>query len=181
MAPHSDRQQHLCDARAVPPPPTARLEFRRWRLEDLTLARALWGDADVMRLLGGAYGEEAARARLEMEIGFEEKLGVQYWPIFLREGGAHVGCCGIRLHDGNLELGFHLHRAFWGSGLALEGARAAMEFGFRERRISVLFAGHHPDNAASRRVLEKLGFERFGEHFYAPTGLMHPFYRKAAP
>ena len=40
-----------------------------------------------------------------------------------------------------------------------------------------LFAGHHPDNASSRSVLEKLGFRYTHHELYPPTGLQHPCYR----
>src|ERR1700739_4940496 len=36
--------------------------------------------------------------------------------------------------------------------------------------------GHHPDNRASQRILEKLDFEFIGTVLYGPTGLMHPSY-----
>ena len=47
-------------------------------------------------------------------------------------------------------------------------------------KASALFAGHNPINAASRGLLEKLGFEYTHDEFYAPTGLHHPSYRLTA-
>jgi [ribosomal protein S5]-alanine N-acetyltransferase len=56
-----------------------------------------------------------------------------------------------------VEVGWELHREFWGRGLATEGGRAALAYGFEvvglERIISVARA----DNAASRRVMAKCG------------------------
>jgi len=104
---------------------------------------------------------------------------VQYWPIFLLDSGAHAGCAGIRPYraeDRTYELGFHLRRACWGRGLAEEAARAVITFAFQKAGVKALFAGHHPRNAASRRVLEKLGFRFTHEEFYPPTGLKHPSY-----
>jgi ribosomal-protein-alanine N-acetyltransferase len=40
-----------------------------------------------------------------------------------------------------------------------------------------LFAGHHPQNEGSRRVLDKLGFRFMGTTYYPPTGLQHLSYR----
>lgn len=39
-----------------------------------------------------------------------------------------------------------------------------------------LFAGHHPDNAASRHLLDRLGLRYTHGEPYPPTGLRHPFY-----
>jgi RimJ/RimL family protein N-acetyltransferase len=74
------------------------------------------------------------------------------------------------------EMGLHLRPAYWGRGLALEAGRAIISFAFASLRVKGLFAGHHPENAASRELLVKLGFRFTHEGLYAPTGLLHPSY-----
>ena len=158
---------------------TERLGFGRWTLDDLPSANALWGDPGVSRLIGGPFSQQQVKDRLAREIETMERAGIQYWPMFWRENGQFVGCGGLRpykLEARILELGFHLRPAYWGKGLAVEAGRAVIEFAFTERNATALFAGHHPSNAASRRVLEKLGFRFTHEELYAPTGLMHPSY-----
>ena len=163
---------------------TPRLGFRSWSIEDLPLALALWGDPAVTRLIGGPFSGAQIRERLHAEIVTMAAHRVQYWPVFLLRGGAHVGCCGLRAYDLSeqvYELGFHLRASYWGQGFAVEAARAVIEFAFAELGARGLFAGHHPANAASRVVLERLGFHLTHEEFYAPTGLEHPSYRLAPP
>ena len=158
---------------------TARLGFGRWGPDDLPLALALWGDPGVTRLIGGPLSAAAAEARLGAEIASMRAHGVQYWPIFLLAGGEHVGCAGLRPYraeDRIYELGFHLRPAYWGQGLASEAAQAVVTFAFETIRAAALFAGHHPENAPSRRVFEKLGFHFTHAELYAPTGLHHPSY-----
>lgn len=158
---------------------TARLGFGHWTLDDLPLANALWGDAEVTRLIGGPFSQEQVKARLAREIDTMPSAGVQYWPMFRLADGDFVGCGGLRPYKPEaqiLELGFHLLPAYWGKGLAVEAGRAVIDFAFDVRHATALFAGHHPANAASRRVLEKLGFRFTHEEFYPPTGLMHPSY-----
>jgi [ribosomal protein S5]-alanine N-acetyltransferase len=46
--------------------------------------------------------------------------------------------------------------------------------------VKRLFAGHHRENAAARRLLEKLGFRFSHEEFDPPTGLLHPSYLRTA-
>ena len=74
------------------------------------------------------------------------------------------------------ELGFHVCADHWGKGIATEAARAVIAFAFDELQASALFAGHHPENVASRRTLERLGFRHTHDELYPPTGLQHPSY-----
>jgi [ribosomal protein S5]-alanine N-acetyltransferase len=157
----------------------ARLGFARWTTGDLWLARALWGDPVVTRLIGGPFSEEQIEERLAREVASMQRFGVQYWPMFGLDDGKFVGCGGLRPYKPQervFELGFHLRPIYWGKGLAVEAGRAVIEFGFAELGTTALFAGHNPANTASRRVLEKLGFRYTHDELYPPTGLMHPSY-----
>lgn len=161
------------------PPPTPRLYFRTWAAADLALALALWGDPVVTEWIGGPFSETAVRERLARESATLAAHGIQYWPIFLRSTDEHVGCCGLRPYRPEqriYELGFHLRPEHWGRGYASEAARAAIAYAFDTLRATALFAGHHPQNTASRRLLEKLGFRYTHAELYPPTGLEHPSY-----
>ena len=158
---------------------TERLGFRRWRADDLELAFALWGDPDVTELIGGPVTRAGAAERLAAEMATEAACGLQYWPIFWLASGAHVGCCGLRPYrpaEAIHEFGVHLRPAFWRRGLAVEAARAVIDFAFDQRGAHALFAGHNPHNAASRAMLARLGFRYTHDELYPPTGLMHPSY-----
>ncbi len=158
---------------------SARLGFGRWSLDDLALANALWGDTRVSSLIGGPFGPEQVRQRLEREIECQRLHGVEYWPVFLLADGTHVGCAGLRpyrLDEKIYELGFHLQPECWGHGLAQEAGRTVIEYAFDQLGATSLFAGHHPANKASKRVLEKLGFVYSHDELYPPTGQLHPSY-----
>jgi [ribosomal protein S5]-alanine N-acetyltransferase len=163
---------------------TGRLGFSEWSCHDLPLACALWGDPRVTALMGGPFSDEQVLSRLAWEIESASANGFQYWPIFQLPDGEHVGCAGLRPYrpdEGVLELGFHLRPAFWGQGLAAEAGRAVIDFAFCSLDAQALFAGHHPENAASRRVLLKLGFRYSHDEYYEATGLLHPSYLLDAP
>jgi RimJ/RimL family protein N-acetyltransferase len=158
---------------------TERLGFRLWSANDLPLTKALWGDPEVTALIGGPFDEEQVQARLRAEIASMDAHNVQYWPIFLLPSAEHAGCAGLRpyrIEDRVYEIGFHLRPPYWGRGLAQEAARAVVAFAFETLGARALFAGHHPRNSASRRVLEKLGFRHTHDELYPPTGLNHPSY-----
>ena len=161
---------------------TERLGFSIWGEDDGALAQTLWSNARVTRYLSarGVFSPEEIEARLHLEMENARLHGVQYWPLFLLDGGDFTGCCGLRPFGdeaGAYELGFHLLPEFWGRGLATEAGRAAIDYAQRVLGARSLFAGHHPDNTVSGHVLQKLGFESIGARFYAPTGLLHPSYR----
>jgi [ribosomal protein S5]-alanine N-acetyltransferase len=158
---------------------SARLGFRCWRDDDLPLAMELWSDPDVTGLFGGPYSPEMVRNRLAREMTQMRETGLQYWPIFLLDGGLHAGCAGLRMRDREnriYELGYHLRPGFWGRGLATEASRAAIDYGFRTMGAAALFAGHHPANDRSRRVLLKLGFEYIRDEVFPDTARLEPTY-----
>ena len=163
----------------MPPPPTARLEFRRWAADARELAARVWCDPEVMRFIGGPYSDDELAERIAREAANDAAFGIQYWPLFTRDGGEFVGCCGLKPNDparGLYEIGFQLLPAFWRSGYASEAAHATIEFARNELRATTLFAGHHPENAGSGALLRKLGFTCIGTHWFARTSLDHPWY-----
>jgi ribosomal-protein-alanine N-acetyltransferase len=161
-----------------------RLGFGLWSTSDLMLAHQLWANAEVTSLIGGPFTDEQIEQRLNREIASMSAYNVQYWPIFLLESDQFAGCAGLRPYKVDqkiYELGFHLLPEFWGRGLAQEAGRAVIAFAFERLAAEALFAGHHPANSASRRVLTKLGFQFTHEEFYPPTGLKHPSYMLTRP
>lgn len=159
---------------------TERLLLRVWVDEDFPSAMRLWGDPDVMSLLGGPMSAEAVRWRLAQEQRAWRENRVQYWPVFLRTSGELVGCAGLTPwgdQSGCLMAGVHLHRAVWGLRLGQEAGEAVARYGFDQADATEIVAGHHPENWASRRLILALGFTYEADQLWPPTGLMHPFYR----
>ncbi|GAB2025415.1 hypothetical protein OfM1_14860 [Lactovum odontotermitis] len=159
-----------------------RIAFSKWQETDFPLAKQLWQDSDVTKFIyaDGPLTSQEVAERLETEMTSEKKHAVQYYPIFNLENDEFIGCCGFRPFSAeggdDLEMGFHLRKKFWGAGFTYEAGSAVLEYArgkFPDKRI---YAGHAPDNLASRKVLEKLGFVYFKDSFYPPTGRFHPSY-----
>lgn len=170
---------------------TERLGFSKWHSDDIALAKSLWGNPEVTKYIcaSGVFTPAEISDRLQLEIRNEECYHVQYWPIFLLdECGADendksngdaklVGCCGLRPHESDAyEIGFHLRPEYWRHGYATEAAQAVISYAFTTLGTKKLFAGHNPNNTASKNLLNKLGFSYIGDEFYEPTGLYHPSY-----
>jgi ribosomal-protein-alanine N-acetyltransferase len=167
---------------------TERLVTRSWRIADLPLAMELWGDPAVTALIDarGKLIDAQVEEKLCAEIERERSSGVQYWALFDHRNGDFVGCGGLRPWvytpgEANFEVGFHLVKRCWGKGYATEAALGAIGYAWEKLQLSKVYAGHHPDNRASEKILKKLGFRFIENHFYEPTGLMHPSYICKAP
>ena len=161
-----------------------RLGFRCWSQDDLPLARDLWGDLEVTKFFGGPFPDGEIRRRLQVELDRAAAHNFQYWPMHLLDGGEFVGCCGLRpykLEQGIPELGFHLCPKFWGRGLAPEAAATVIHHAFHSLEFEALSAGHHPDNASSKKVLKKLGFQYTHDEFFPALGMHIPYYLLTKP
>ena len=143
------------------PPSSGRLTFRSWTYEDTALAETLWCDPEVTRFFGGAMSREQARDRLHAECERYSSLGMQYWPIFLRETGEFAGCAGLRrwsMDPETIEVGVNLMRSAWGLRLGEEALLAVLAHGFDSLDLPVIVAGHGVAHDNSRRLLERVGF-----------------------
>lgn len=160
---------------------TERIGFSKWNDADLNLAKELWGEAEVTRFIcaTGKFTNKDIIDRLEKEVYNNKEFHIQYWPIFELLTGELIGCCGIRpfkTQTNYYEIGFHLRKKYWGKGYALEAAKAVIDYSFEILGADKLYAGHHPENEASRKILTKLGFKYLEKKYYEPTGLYHPSY-----
>ena len=147
---------------------------------DLPLARSLWGDPAVTRLISrNGFTESEIGDRLAREISSQIEHGIQYWPIFLQSDGVFVGCCGLRQRSARPaipELGFQIGSAHCARDTRWKRLAAWSGYAFESKGFEALFAGHHPENIASSALLARLGFSHLHDEFYPPTGRMHPSY-----
>lgn len=160
---------------------TENIGFSYWKDTDLELAIQLWGEKDVTRFIcaTGEFTQQNILDRLSAEINNIRKYQVQYWPIFDLKTGELIGCCGLRLFKSeqhSYEIGFHLRKLYWGQGYAFEAATRVIQYAFTELNAVKLYAGHHPENIGSKKLLTRLGFQYIGDDFYEPTGLYHSSY-----
>jgi [ribosomal protein S5]-alanine N-acetyltransferase len=167
----------------VVPPPSARLMFRSWTDQDAALAEALWCDPEVTRYFGGAMTCEQAHDRLRAECERETRLGIQYWPMFVRETGEFVGCAGLRpwqMDSNTIEAGVHLVRSAWGLRLGEEGLRAALAYGFDTLSLPTIVAGHGIGHDNSQKMLERVGFRYTHNIMWGPKAIEVRIYEISA-
>lgn len=164
---------------------TGRLALRPFEIDDAEQIHAVvYGDAEVMRHIGGARDEAHTRAQVERYITVHESHGCSFWPVLDRETGLIVGEAGLMRFGGvgpDLELGYTFGREFWGRGYATEVGTALIAAAFaRDPGLSRIVALTAPANAGSRHVLDKLGFVESGRvHASGADQLLYAIARPA--
>lgn len=158
----------------MPPQPSVRLIFRSWTGQDGALAEALWCDPEVTYYFGGAMTREQTLDRLHTECERESRLGLQYWPVFLRATGEFAGCAGLRpwsMDPNTIEVGVNLMRSVWGLRLGEEALRAVLAYGFNSLDLPMIVAGHGREHANSRKLLERVGFRYTHDILWGPKDI----------
>jgi RimJ/RimL family protein N-acetyltransferase len=152
--------------RCLPVLETERLTLRPPRLEDAKAVASLANDrriAENTLRIPHPYALADAQAFITTANGTDDET---VFLITARAGGV-VGACGIATLDGETpEIGYWLGVPFWGNGYATEAARALIDHAFGDLGYDVLHGGARVSNPASRRVLEKCGFQWTGVGLY---------------
>lgn len=146
---------------------TARLRLRPFAPEDATDLFALHSSAYVLRYWDSPPWTEPARAERFLagcQKIADEGSGARL-VIERASDGAFLGWCGLtEFNPGHrsASLGYCLAEAAWGQGYATEAARALLQRALDALGLNRVQAEADTRNAASARVLEKLGFVREG-------------------
>ena len=142
---------------------TARLRLRKVTPNDLTRLFAIRSDPEVMKFIGSGRPNslEEVRTTLNRYLAHWEQHGFGRWSVDYKETDELIGWCGLcYLEDtGEVEIGYGIAKAYWGKGLASEAATASINYGFEELGLDRIVAVAWPDNASSRRIMDKLGMK----------------------
>jgi RimJ/RimL family protein N-acetyltransferase len=160
---------------------TERMLLRRFTADDVGMLAALYADPRVMRFI---TPEPLSLAEVEQEIlpqylrEYRELAdGLGSFAAIEKETGRPVGRFSLKPANsyglaGGTELGYRLFPAFWGRGLAAEGARALIDSAFERLHVDRIVATTMAGNTASWRVLEKCGLRRVDTFYYPDADLM---------
>jgi RimJ/RimL family protein N-acetyltransferase len=152
----------------VPVIETERLMLRGHIMSDFPASKALWGDASVVRYMGGKpLSVQECWARFLRYFGHWSLLGFGYWVVEERETAEFVGEVGFGDFKRDMqpalpsipELGWVLAPATHGKGYATEAAQAALRWGRQHFQSNDFACLIHPEHRASIRVATKCGFE----------------------
>lgn len=154
---------------------TDRLILRGHTKADLDDCATMWGDADVTRYIGGRpFARDEVWARLLRYVGHWHEMDYGFWAITEKDTGRFVGELGFAdfmrpmtppLGDAP-EMGWVLAPAGQGKGYATEAVSAALAWAdarFASGRTVCII---NPENAASLRVAQKVGYQEFARTDY---------------
>ena len=157
----------MLDVERMEPGPPKLIELQRVRLRQPTVedAESIYeygSDAAVAR-----YADWPCRTSIEPLIESIRasaatwgKEGQYSWIVATLTENRAIGGVMCRIDGDAAEIGFLLNQRFWGRGFAGEAATAVIDWLFSLPSITRIWATCDTENAASIRVLEKLGFER---------------------
>jgi ribosomal-protein-serine acetyltransferase len=146
---------------------TPRLVLRPPTLDDLDAIQAAKEDAwnDLQLWMAWAFDNQRPRQALEQSIGrtmnFQSQAGIAL-AGFHRINGDFVVRTALDLTDEAdiYETGYWVARKYSGQGMATEAANAAIRYAFGHLGARAISIGHFDGNDASRRIVQKLGFQK---------------------
>lgn len=147
---------------------TERLRLRPWVAGDIEPLAAIFAEPEVWRYpFGRAFTREESERFLTRQMEHWDTHGFGTWAADLKEEERLVGYIGLSVPTWlpavlpAVEVGWRLHPGHWGRGLATEGGRASLGYGFESLGLDRIIAIFMAENVASVRVMEKLGMHPF--------------------
>jgi ribosomal-protein-alanine N-acetyltransferase len=141
---------------------TARLLLRRPTLADVPALFTFLGDPVAMRLTHVDASARECRRRVAVHEWRRRSDGYAPWTIVAQSDRRIIGWGGLYNDPFDpgwgVEVGYFFHPSAWGHGYATELTRACVSLADNVLNLPQVCAFARPDNAGSRRVLEKSGF-----------------------
>lgn len=140
---------------------TARLRLRELTPTDLDFIAAMMADVEVTRFYGRRFSRADATVWLNQQLERYRVDGHGLWLVLDREAGTPLGQVGLMLQDVEgeelPEVGWLLHRPFWGSGYATEAAAATRDAAFDRWHYKAVVSLIRPENTRSQKVAQRIG------------------------
>jgi len=140
---------------------TSRLALRPLQAADAAVLHRIYQSDGVLRYfpVPSPPSPEHLQRFVAGQQAHWEKHGYGHWGLLPQGEGEIIGWAGLQYLPelDETEVGFLLDRPFWGQGYGTEAALASLHFGFQHLYLDHIIALVHPDNLASRHVIEKCG------------------------
>lgn len=157
---------------------TQRLILRELNTNDAQQMYALNNDPEVIRFTGDPPFGNVAEARSFLE-NYDQyrRFGYGRWAVTDKISGVFLGWCGLKFDPatGETDIGFRFFKIHWNKGYATESARQCLAIGFEQFQLSRIVGRAMKENAASVKVLEKLGmvYENEFDFYRGHAGLIY--------
>jgi ribosomal-protein-alanine N-acetyltransferase len=155
---------------SIPTYETERLKLRPFTPGDASPLHQILAVEGVLRYYPSTEPPDLERVErlVSRQLKHWAEHGYGWWAVQDTGSEQLIGWSGLQYlpETDETEIGYLLARPYWGRGLATEGARVGMHFAFKTLQIPTVIGITHPENAASQRVLEKIGLVYLQEAEY---------------
>lgn len=157
---------------------TERLVLRTFVLDDIDSLMSIWGDIEVMKYCGGAGSKEQEYKALQYYVDMQDNVGYAPYLVLLKKTEQVIGVCGFNPtnHGYDAELMYHFAKDFWGFGYATEAAKVCLDYAKNSLNLKRVGASIDVKNLASKKILEKLGFNYVGLKWCESTKQDEPYF-----
>lgn len=164
---------------------TPRLGLRAFYPDDIDAFAAMNADPRVMEHFPATLSREESQDLMDKVNQRLEDFGFTFWAAELLATKELIGFIGIVRSAMEtdftpcVEVGWRLAPQFWGKGLATEGARESLRFGFEEQNLPEIYSFTPNSNQKSYRVMERLGMKpkgTFNHPFIADDHPLNPHF-----
>jgi ribosomal-protein-alanine N-acetyltransferase len=141
---------------------TKRLLLREIEPKDFNDLFRMNRDPEIMKYVGNGSIRTREQIENEMEMlmsHYIRKPGLGIWATLLKEKNIFLGASGLVYYDNTpeIEIGYRLLKERWNQGYATEASLGLLDYGFNTLGLKKIVSSAHPENLASRRVMEKIG------------------------
>jgi ribosomal-protein-alanine N-acetyltransferase len=144
---------------------TERLIIREHEVSDLEAHHRLISNDEVMYFIQDIKTNSIQETKDNLEFAIEqsrlEKRTCYFFAVVEKNTNDHIGSVGFTILDnesgGNAELGYFIHKQFWGKGFTTEAVKAVIEYGFETVGLKKITTGCVYDNQSSEHIMKKMG------------------------
>lgn len=143
---------------------TQRLIVRELNVDDAQFILTLLNEPSFLRYIGDKKVrnlDDARRYILDGPVASYERHGFGLCLVALKDSHTQIGMCGLLKREDlpDPDIGFAFLPAFWNKGYAFEVAAAVLKDARERLKLDRILAIVNPDNDASIKLLQKLGFK----------------------
>jgi RimJ/RimL family protein N-acetyltransferase len=121
----------------------------------------IFSDPEAMKYFGVIFDRARMEKWVKDNLAHQKEYGFSLMTVVLKENDRIIGDCGLETTEiegvNTVGIGFDFIRKYWNQGFATEAGKAVLEYGFKTFDFDKISAWIDPQNAASRRVAEKIG------------------------
>ncbi len=160
-----------------------RLLLKKESLNDFERFFAMSKEPEVMKYIGDGsiyhWTKKVALEKFRTKLDRQNNSEPGTLAVYTKNNQLYIGWCGIKHSKflDHIELGYQYCRDAWHNGYATEAAAAFLAETYRKTDVDRIQACTHPENIASIRVLEKLGFTLTGSKLSRASGLDIPVFQ----